>query len=127
MPNQSKQQRRKAWRWGIDAELFAILALIIRGHRIIAKRYRTMVGEIDLIATRGMVLIFVEVKARRTISDGMNSIGPRQQQRIVRAAQWYLQRQRKFANHHIRFDAIIVAPWRWPRHVKDAWRPDGIR
>jgi putative endonuclease len=123
MANQS--QRRKAWRWGISAELFAILALIIRGHRIIAKRYRTKVGEIDLIATRGTVLIFIEVKARRAISDGMYSIGARQQQRIIRAAQWYLQRHQKFANHHIRFDAIIVAPWRWPRHLKDAWRPDG--
>ena len=124
MTNPTRPDRKKAWRWGQLAETLAVVGLRGSGHFIVAKRYRTNVGEIDLVAKRGNTIIFIEVKARRRLSDGLASIGHRQQQRIVRAAQWFLQKHPRFSNHKIRFDAIAIAPWRWPRHVKDAWRPN---
>jgi len=124
MANPSKTARKKAWQWGRYAEALAVARLRSCGYGIVAKRYRTAVGEIDLIAERGSTIIFIEVKARQNISDGLASITYRQQQRIIRASQWFLQKQPKFGDYKIRFDAIVIAPWRWPRHVKDAWRPN---
>ncbi|HAA93478.1 MAG: hypothetical protein CMM48_06855 [Rhodospirillaceae bacterium] len=119
-------KRRKAWRWGRGAEKLAVAALRCRGYRVLARQYRTKVGEIDLIARRKDVVVFIEVKARSSLPDGLVAISPRQQKRIVKAAGWFLQRHPHLANCSMRFDAIIIVPWRLPRHVRDAWRPEGI-
>jgi putative endonuclease len=100
----------------------ALLAL--KGYRIRERRLRTPAGEIDLIATRSRLLVFAEVKARGTAAEALEAVTARQRNRISRAAAWYLQQRRQYADYAIRFDAIVVAPGALPRHVKEAWRPD---
>lgn len=80
-------KRRKAWRRGRGAEALAVASLRCRGYRLLTRRYRTKVGEVDLIARRGTVLALIEVKARARFSDGLAAISGRQQRRIVKAAQ----------------------------------------
>ncbi|HET6469484.1 MAG TPA: YraN family protein [Geminicoccaceae bacterium] len=107
---------------GRTAELVAAWLLRLKGFRIMARRYATPLGEIDLIAKRGRLLLFVEVKRRADLAAATEAALPRQRARIVRAAELFLQRRPDLAGH-CRFDLIAVAPWRWPVHVRDAWRP----
>lgn len=104
------------------AELFGAFLLWTKGYRILARRYRVPVGEIDLIARRGRVLAFVEIKARAEEADAAMAIGARQRMRIERAASLYLAQNPDLSGLNLRYDAIFVVPWRWPRHLSDAWR-----
>jgi putative endonuclease len=115
--------RRAAYRRGRWAEVHAALLLRAKGYRIVARGYRCPAGEIDIIARRGAVLVAVEVKARTTIEAAAEAIGPRQRGRIERALGVFLARNPNYAECDIRFDAILISPWRWPRHIADAWRP----
>ena len=115
--------RRRAWRWGRLAETLCALDLRVRGYRIIARRLRCPLGEIDIVARRGRILAVVEVKARGGGADAADAIGPRQRDRITRAAGWLLTTRPDLAALDVRFDAMLVAPWRRPRHIRDAWRP----
>jgi putative endonuclease len=111
-----------AERAGRRAELVAAWWLRLKGFHIIARRYATPVGEIDLIARRGKLLVFVEVKRRRDAALAAEAVLPRQRQRIIRAAELFLQRRPQLLGE-CRFDLIAVSPWRWPTHLPDAWRP----
>ena len=119
--------RQRAWRYGVLAETACVLSLSLRGYRVLARRYKTPLGEIDIVARRGHVLAFIEVKARDSAERAAYAITPRQQERIGRAAQVYLQRHPALAALNARFDAMLVMPGRlrgwWPRHLRDAWRP----
>ena len=79
-------------------------------------------GEIDLVARRGDLLVFVEVKRRARRPTRLAALLPRQQARIARAAAAFLQRRPRLAACAVRFDLVAVAPWRLPRHVADVWR-----
>jgi len=116
--------KRRAWRFGRWAETGAALSIRCRGYRIVARRFKCPVGEIDIVAQRGNVLSFMEVKARQDLSTAAESLGPRQIQRITRAAEAFLMQRPEWADCDIRFDMILVRPWRLPVHVKDAWRPE---
>lgn len=98
-----------------------------RGYRIVARGHRTPVGEIDIVARRGTILAFVEVKARRDVAAAAIAITPRQQARIIRAAEVFIQNRPDLAHLDIRFDALLITrgPWyrNWPIHIVDAWRP----
>ena len=83
---------------------------------------RTPYGEIDLVAKRGDLVVFVEVKQRSRTVDALAALQPRQQARIARAAAAYLQRRPQLAHCATRFDLVTIAPWRLPRHVRDVWR-----
>ena len=109
------------YRRGLWAEALCRLALRLKGYRILGTRVRTPVGEIDIVAVRGRVIALVEVKARPTRSDGLMAITPRQITRLRRAASAYLGRHQGYADYAIRFDAMLVTPWRWPEHVERAW------
>lgn len=109
------------YRSGLRAEALAAWLLRCKGYRILGRRYRTRVGEIDLIARRGGTLAFVEVKARRARATAAESIHVRNQQRVVRAAQHYLQAHPELAALAIRFDAVLVAWYRWPHHIRHAF------
>lgn len=109
--------------WGRWAERLAAWSLRLRGYRVVARRYRTPLGEIDLIARRGQVLVFVEVKARGDLSRALAALGSRQQARAGRAAELFLLRHPNYVGCTLRFDLIAVRPWRWPHHLVDAWRP----
>ncbi len=80
-------------------------------------------GELDLVACRGRILAVVEVKARASIAQGLEAVGARQQQRIARAAEAFCGQAPRYRDFDLRFDVIVVVPWRWPRHIIDAWRP----
>lgn len=121
----STRSRLRAWRYGRTAEALCAWWLRLHGYRIVARRYRTPVGEIDLVARRGRILAFVEVKARGDVA-AIGAPQARQRRRIVRAAQAFLQRERRLAALDPRFDVISVARWHLPRHIADAWRSDDL-
>ncbi len=115
----SRQRRERAGRF---AETIAAWLLRLRGYTILARRYATPVGEIDLVARRGDLVVFVEVKRRAHVVDALGALMPRQQARIARAAAAFLQARPQLAACAIRFDLIAVTPWRLPRHLQDVWR-----
>ncbi len=106
---------------GRRAEALALLALLLRGYRPVARNLKTPVGEIDLVVRRGGVLAVIEVKTRGTLADAAESIRPQQQARIRRATEWLLNGRPDLAGLTIRFDAMLVLPRRWPRHLVGAY------
>ena len=115
------EKRKRAERRGRWSEWGAAMFLMARGYRILAMRYKTPVGEIDIVAKRGRTLAFIEVKARTDRADAAHAIHAKNQQRVVRAAQHYLQSHPEFASQTIRFDALLVAWYRWPHHIRHAF------
>jgi len=113
--------RVAAFRTGLSAESRAAAYLMAKGYRILAKRFRTPHGEIDLVAKRWNLLAFVEVKARATLDDAALAVTPRQQARIVDAAQAWLVMHPEHADFELRFDAVLIAPRHLPRHVLAAF------
>lgn len=116
------RERYDAWRHGRTAETVAATLLRLSGWRILARNWRSPVGEIDIIARRRRSLVFIEVKTREDVAAAGEAIGIRQRDRIRRAAGLYLARHPALATLDARFDAILVLPWRWPIHLRDAWR-----
>jgi putative endonuclease len=114
-------QRRTAFRFGLSAEGRAAAFLMAKGYRILARRFRTPLGEIDIVARRRDVLVFVEVKARDSFDEAAEAIGKRQQYRIIGAAQVWLAAHPEDAMRDMRFDAILVIPGRVPRHLPAAF------
>jgi putative endonuclease len=113
--------RVEAFRTGLSAESRAAAVLIAKGYRILARRFRTPHGEIDIVARRRNLLAFVEVKARETLDDAAYAVTPRQQARIIAAAQAWLMAHPEHALYDLRFDAMLIAPRRFPRHVLAAF------
>ena len=115
------KQRITAERQGQRAEALAAWFLRLQLYRIIARRYKTPVGEIDLIAERFGVTVFVEVKARAKTSGAAEALEAVNQSRITRAAEYWLSRHPGQAETLFRFDVIFLAQGRWPRHVVNAF------
>ena len=120
-PKIASPERVAAFRTGISAESRAAAYLMAKGYRILAKRFRTPHGEIDIVARRRNLIAFVEVKARATLDDAAFAVTPRQQQRIIDAAQGWLVAHPEHAEFELRFDAMLIAPKRLPRHVLAAF------
>ena len=118
-----RERGSAAERFGRRAELLCRLALWLKGYRLVAVRARTPLGEIDIVARRGPVLALVEVKARPDAGAAAAALRPRQQARLVRAANALIAGRPDLAALSVRFDLMLVTPWRWPRHLPDAWRP----
>lgn len=121
-----KLERRKvAEIWGRRSETLAALSLVCKFYRVIGRRVKTRVGELDLVAlSPSGVLCFIEVKARGLENDAVVALTMRQRARIARAAALYLAARPALRHKAVRFDAMLVTPRRWPKHVKDAWRPE---
>ena len=113
--------RVAAFRTGVSAEARAAAWLMAKGYRILAKRFRTPYGEIDIVARRRNLLAFIEVKARATLDDAAYAVTPRQQQRIIDAAQGWLMAHPEHAEFELRFDVVLIAPRRLPRHLLAAF------
>src|SRR5437870_947984 len=113
--------RVAAFRTGLSAETRAAAFLMAKGYRILAKRFRTPYGEIDIVAKRRNLVAFVEVKARASLDDAAYAVTPRQQQRIIDAAQGWLIAHPEHAEFELRFDAMLIAPRSLPRHVLAAF------
>lgn len=117
-------RRQAAERRGRRSELWAALALVLKGYRILGRRVRTRAGEIDLVARAPSGLVcFIEVKARAEARAAAESVGGRQQPRIARAASLYLAARPGLARKGVRFDIVMVSPRGLPRPLRDAWRP----
>jgi putative endonuclease len=116
-----RQARVRAYRSGRSAETFAALVLRLKCHRIVARRYGTPVGEIDLVALKGKRLAIVEVKRRKTADDAAFTVTAKQRRRIVRAAQYWLASHPGFAGHDIAFDVVLAAPLSFPRVIANAF------
>jgi putative endonuclease len=113
--------RVAAFRTGLSAETRAAAYLMAKGYRILAKRFRTPYGEIDLVARKRNLLAFVEVKARASLDEAAYAVTPRQQARIIDAAQAWLMTHPEHAEFELRFDAMLIAPRRLPRHLLAAF------
>jgi len=114
-------RRRIAFRFGLSAESRAAAFLIAKGYRILARRFRTPLGEIDIVARRRGVLVFIEVKARDSFDVAAEAIGKRQQRRIIAAAQIWLAGHPDDAMRDMRFDVVLVVPGRLPHHLQAAF------
>ena len=116
-----RPERVAAFRLGVSAESRAALFLLAKAYRIVARRFRTPFGEIDIVARRRRTLLFVEVKARDTLDAAATAVTERSKRRIVDAAHFWLAQHPGDANAEIRFDVIVVAPGKIPRHIANAF------
>jgi putative endonuclease len=113
--------RVAAFRTGISAESRAAAYLMAKGYRILAKRFKTPHGEIDLVAKKRNLVAFIEVKARASLDEAAYAVTPRQQARIIAAAQGWLVAHPEHAEFDLRFDAVLIAPRHLPRHLLAAF------
>ena len=121
------KSRRHAERRGRRSETIAAVLLTLKFYRILGRRVRTHLGEIDLVAKAPSgAICFIEVKARPDFVSATESLQPRQQIRIARAAQTFLAARPWLANAPVRFDIVTVSPGSWPRHIRGAWRMDDL-
>ncbi len=115
------RERVAAFRLGLSAESRAAMFLIAKGYRIVARRWKTPLGEVDIVARRLRTLVFVEVKARERADDAVEAVTERSKARIVAAAQLWLAHNPGDAQRDIRFDVVVVTPGRMPQHVANAF------
>jgi putative endonuclease len=114
-------RRRATFLRGHRAEWIALLFLIAKGYRPLARRYAAAGGEIDLIMVRGDTIAFVEVKARGLMDDALSAITATKRQRFSRAARAWLARHPYAQGKTWRADAVFIAPKRWPQHIASAF------
>ena len=119
-----RPERVAAFGLGLSAESRAAAYLIAKGYRIAARRFRTPFGEVDIVARRGRVLIFVEVKARNTLDAAAEALQARQHRRIADASAFWLSLNPHDTESNIRFDAMLVAPGKIPRHIQAAFETE---
>jgi putative endonuclease len=115
------ERRRATYLRGHWAEHVALALLVLKGYRLLARRYSASGGEIDLIVKRGDTIAFVEVKARGAMDHALIAIGAQKRERFSRAARAWLSRNGWAAGKVLRADAVLVAPGRWPRHLPAAF------
>lgn len=118
-------KKQNSYSKGIWAEYYAAVYLCLKGYRICAMRYKTQVGEIDLVARKGKAFVFIEVKYRADITQALSAVHPKAQIRIRRAAEQYLQSKNQKESftlkHEIRFDVIGITPKLLIRHIWNAF------
>jgi putative endonuclease len=114
--------RQRAERKGRNAEFVARLWLMIKGYRILEIRFKTKVGEIDIIAKKGKTIAIIEVKTRKSKTTAIEAINANQRRRIERSTEFWLKKSGYSQTISPRFDIIAIVPKRFPIHIKDAWR-----
>jgi len=117
----TRDDRRKAFIRGHISEYYAVIYLLLKGYRIKAMRFRTKSGEVDIIARKGDLVAFIEVKARRITGDAIFAVDPSTQRRIRSASLTWVARQPDAAVLSYRYDIIAVTPWSRPQHFPDAF------
>lgn len=122
--NRKNPDRQRAERAGRRAETLAALLLRLKAYRILARRYRAPMGEIDIVAEQFGTLVFVEVKARRPAASEEEALLAVNRARILRAASHYLMMHPGLADRSMRFDLVLVTPGRLPRHIRNAFGTD---
>lgn len=106
---------------GLRAEKLAALLMRLKGYKIEKTRFKTPVGEVDLIARRGNTLVFIEVKLRQTKDAAAYAISESSKQRISKAASYYLMRHPEMQHLNCRFDAILIVPPFFIKHLDNVW------
>lgn len=129
MTRGDSRRGRKARQFGRWAEILCVISLTLRLYRVLARGHitgrGTGRGEIDIVAKRGALIAFIEVKARPTLDQAAEALSTAQRRRLTRAALAFMAPRPELAGAAMRFDAMLVTPWRWPVHLIDAWRGDG--
>jgi putative endonuclease len=120
----ARTKRVNAERRGRFAEQLAIWSLRLKGYRLLARRYKSPQGEVDLIMRRGEVTAFIEVKARPGEDEAVLSVSPHQARRISAAARFWMAKDAKANAGICRFDIVAVRPYHWPRHFENAFFGD---
>lgn len=115
------EARRRYEKAGRRAEWLAAIVLILKGYRLLARRFRAHGGEIDIVARRGDVVIFAEVKSRRDLDAAVSAVSAQSRRRIERAADMFMTRRPHLADCAMRYDIVAIAAGRW-RHMRGAWR-----
>lgn len=115
-----RRNRLKRYRRGHAAELVAAAYMTVRGSRVLARRYKTPSGEIDLVCLKRGRVAFIEVKRRATISDCEAAITSALSRRVRAAADLYLAGRPELQSLECGFDLIFVTPWRLPRYLPNA-------
>ncbi|HEX7850553.1 MAG TPA: YraN family protein [Sphingomonas sp.] len=117
---EGKRDRRAAEASGRRGERIAAWWLRLKGWRILDKRVRTPAGEVDLVARKGNLIAFVEVKSRATAAELDFAIDERRLARVAAAAEVLMPRYAG-PGDDIRVDVILLAPGTRPRHIENAW------
>ena len=121
------RRRVEARIFGLRAETLAAVWLRVRLYKILDRNFAASGGEIDIVARRGDVIAFVEVKARPRLEEAQVAIGAVKTARISRTAHHWLARNPWAADRVLRGDAVFIAPWRLPLHVENAFSLDFFR
>jgi len=116
--SKTRQRNERRGRW---AEGLAVLALRLKGYRLLARRFKSGPGEVDLIMRRGDVTAFIEVKVRSTADLAIEAVTDFQTRRIAAAARLWMAKDRKAALGICRFDIVAVSPYQWPKHIPNAF------
>jgi putative endonuclease len=106
------------------AETLALALFLLKGYRLIARRYRAFDGEVDLIVQKKGMIVFVEVRARATHALALESIDKHKQERFRRAARGWLRRAALPYGAPCRADCVVLAPWSLPKHIENAFTLD---
>lgn len=109
-----------SFKFGVFAEYLVMLLYMLQLFSILHRRMRNIAGEIDIVCQRGGLIVFVEVKARSNDLDDVLCT-PWQQQRIRKAAEVFLQRNPKYSTCDVRFDLVVIRPYKLPQIIKNAW------
>jgi putative endonuclease len=121
-PSIRSRRGAKARRDGRRGETLCAVWLMAKGYRILGFRLKTSQAEIDLLAFKGDVVAVIEVKRRASLEAALDAVTPRQRDRLLRAAKSITARRPDLTGAAIRLDLMALAPGRWPRHIRDAWR-----
>jgi putative endonuclease len=116
--------RRAAEKRGHKAETAALLLLRLKGYRLLARRFKSHLGEIDLIMRRGSTTAFIEVKARTTTDAAIIAVTTYQSKRIASAAALWMAKDKIAAQNFCRFDIVAVNAYFWPTHIENAFSGD---
>ncbi len=115
---------------GKIAEFFARLLFILKGYTILCKNFKTgngtNIGEVDFIARKQNLIVFVEVKKRSTLENAAQAISEKQKKRIIRGAELYIKKNKKYHNFDIRFDAVLISFPFYFQHIKNAWMYENV-
>ena len=121
MPASSSANRQRNERRGHRAETAALILLRLKGYHLLARRFKSHHGEIDLIMRKGQTTAFIEVKARATTDAAITSVTTYQSKRISAAAGLWMLRDAKAAAGFCRFDIVAVNAYLWPTHIANAF------
>lgn len=113
-------ERKRRHHSGVRAETIVAVVYMATGHRILGRRFKTPVGEIDLIAIRKNRVAFIEVKRRQTTEEAEDAITLTMRRRVRRAADLWLARNPQYREFDVGFDLVFVLPWRFPIIMRDA-------